>query len=65
MITVTILINGQPLFTRSARNTLVQNDEGQFEYAVDTGQRVYHARDEGAVHLAKLLLDTIREEEFE
>lgn len=61
MITVSILINGKPLFTRSARNQGKENEKGWTEYILDTGEFIYHCREDGAVHLAKLMLDTINE----
>jgi len=60
MITVTILINGHPIYTRSAVN------KGKFNkmyhrYEVDDGSEIAHRRKEGAVVLAKKMLDTIKE----
>jgi hypothetical protein len=67
MITVNILINGQPIYTRSAVNKsspdvteLVNNT-----YAVDTGVYIKHKPVEGAVALAKKMLDTIKESKGE
>ena len=63
MITVNILINGKTIYTRSAVNKsspdvteLVNNT-----YAVDTGTYIKHKPVEGAVALAKKMLDTIKE----
>ncbi len=61
MITVAILINGEPILTRSAVNTGKTNGHGETVYEVDTGTRVYHAREDGAVALAHKLLDTIHD----
>jgi hypothetical protein len=66
MITVTISINDQVIFTRSARN--ITNEEmanvsssGPNLYAVDDGSRLTHRRSEGAVKLAIKMLKTIKE----
>jgi hypothetical protein len=61
MITVSILINGQPIFTRSAHNKGDTNAEGCHRYVTDAGETIYHDRDDGAIELAKLMLDTIDE----
>mgnify|MGYP001027401118 CR=1 FL=1 len=60
MITVSILINGQPIYTRSA----YRESEGVElnTYKLDTGERIYHKYDDGAVVLAKKMLDTILED---
>jgi len=67
MLTVSISINGNPIYTRTAVN--VSNNEGGIVkaagqpdmYRVDDGQVVRHNPKEGAVALAHLLLDTIHE----
>jgi len=61
VITVAILINGQPIAARSAVNTGRTDGEGFTEYSVDDGSTVLHRRGDGAVELAMKLLDTIRE----
>lgn len=60
MITVNILINGRPIFTRSAVNVGGSSD-GECHYDVDDGTRIVHVRSDGAVKLAKMMLDTIKE----
>lgn len=60
MITVSILINGQPIFTRSAAQT-GELRSGWHEYTLDTGEKIKHKRPDGAVVLAKMMLDTIKE----
>jgi len=60
MITVNILINGQPLFTRSAWRTKGKSGE-KCTYKLDDGSTVKHNYDDGAIPLAKKLLDTIQE----
>lgn len=60
MITVSISINGEPIFTRTAVN---QDAEGNdCTYLVDDGSTVQHKRTEGAVKLAIKLLKTIKEQ---
>lgn len=56
MITVSILINGEPIFTRTAVNRI--SEKGG--YVVDTGEIVKHDPDDGAVKLAIKLLKTIK-----
>ena len=60
MITVTILINGHPIFTRSAVRREMKNGIGTYE--VDDGSFIAHKYDDGAVPLAKAMLDTIKEQ---
>ena len=69
--TVTILINGQPILTRTAVNTgsakkvigrdVEDNKDHPHIYEVDTGVCISHIPSDGAVVLAKKLLDTIKE----
>jgi len=62
MITVAILINGQPILTRSARNIGLANDlTGAHKYKVDDGRMLTHHRGDGALALAKRMLDGIEE----
>lgn len=64
MITVSILINSQPIFTRSAhRRTSRHNKDGKFAYLLDTGEVIYHDYTDGAVKLAQEMLKTIKETE--
>lgn len=60
MITVTIYINGTPIFTRSAVN-MGKKDEKFSKYKVDTGAWILHDPEEGAVVLATKMLQTIKE----
>lgn len=60
MITVAILINGEPILVRSARNLGTEDGE-TYSYKVDTGDIITHKREDGAVVLAHMLLDTIHE----
>lgn len=61
MITVNILINGQPIFTRSAVR-VGGNPSGECIYSVDDGSTIRHNHDDGAAALAHKLLDTIVEQ---
>jgi len=61
MITVAILINGNPIMARSAHNTGKEISPGCYEYRVDDGSQIIHRRDAGAVPLAIKLLKTIKE----
>jgi hypothetical protein len=58
LITVSILINGQPIFTRSAVRVVTGEPN---QYRVDDGSLIEHHYDAGAVALAHKLLDSIRE----
>jgi len=60
MITVAILINGEPILARSAINKRRENEKGETEYLTDAGETIYHVRKDGAVKLAHKLLDTIK-----
>ncbi|MHB8484089.1 MAG: hypothetical protein ACYDBV_15440 [Nitrospiria bacterium] len=64
MITVSISINGEPIFTRTAvRN---KGSDGTIAtYTVDDGTIIAHRRDDGAIVLAKAMLDTIKEQGIE
>ena len=62
MLTVAILINGQPIMARSAVNTGAVLDDGRVVYAVDDGSKILHKPSDGAVRLAEYLLKTIKEQ---
>ena len=55
MLTVSILINGQPLYTRSC----FREEDGK--YRVDDGSVIEHEYKDGAIPLAHKLLDTMYE----
>lgn len=57
MITVNILINGKPIFTRSAVNRIEEHGH----YECDDGTKIKHGRSKGAVPLAIKMLKTIKE----
>jgi hypothetical protein len=63
MITVAILINGNPIVARNAVNKVETNDKGETKYLTDSGEVVWHKREDGAVKLAHKLLDLIRNDE--
>lgn len=60
MITVAILLNGNPLVARNAINQGRTNERGETAYLTDSGVTLWHRRDAGAVELAKRLLDEIK-----
>jgi hypothetical protein len=60
VITVAILINGNPIVAVNAINQGVTNSQGQTLYLATHGQEILHKREDGAVKLAKMLLDTIK-----
>lgn len=62
MLTVAILINGQPIMARSAVNTGKTLGNGAVIYEVDDGSKVHHHPENGAVRLAEKLLKTIKEQ---
>lgn len=60
MITVSIFINNNPILTRSAYR--IKGNEGEScQYHCDDGSMITHNYDDGAVVLAKKMLDTIKE----
>lgn len=56
MIGVSITINGQPIYARTAVNRLKERGV----YVADDGSEIKHDPDEGAVELAIKLLKTIK-----
>lgn len=61
MITVAILINGNPIMARSATNQ-GEAHNGNCGYLVDDGSVIFHKPGDGAVTLAIELLKTIKEQ---
>lgn len=55
MITVSVSINGEPIYTRTAVNRLKEHGV----YIQDTGERIHHDPNEGPVALAIKMLNTI------
>lgn len=70
MISVAVSINGSVLFARSAhriKDVPEERRDGYHQmayslYKVDDGSEIRHFRNEGAIVLAKKLLDTIKED---
>jgi len=60
MITVQVLINGQVIACRSARN-YGEKSNGFTRYVVDDGNEILHKREDGAISLAIDLLTLIKE----
>lgn len=58
MITVAVLINGQPIYTRSARN-MSKEKAGKTLYKTDAGDEIWHHRKRGAIPLAIQMLESI------
>lgn len=61
MITVAILINGQPIMARSAVRVETKGKHGY--YKLDDGQVIQHQISTGAAKLAIKMLKTIKEVE--
>jgi len=61
MITVQILINGQVIFARSARNVGATAHKDIYVYHVDDGRVVLHNRNDRAVALARRILEDVEE----
>jgi len=57
MLTVSISINGEPIYTRTVVNRLKEKGV----YVCDDGSEIQHDPKNGAVALAKKALDTINE----
>lgn len=57
MISVSIAINGEPIFARTAVNRLAEIGK----YVVDDGSYIEHDPKDGAVALAIKMLETIKE----
>ena len=62
VISVSISINGEPIFARSATNVGDVQPRGHSKYLIDDGSTLIHRRDDGAVKLAIELLKTIKEQ---
>ena len=62
MLSVAIMINGNPIMARSAVNRNIKFDDGNVEYQCDDGTIIHHNPDDGAVKLAIKLLKTIKEQ---
>ena len=60
VITIAILLNGEVLTARSCRR-IGKYKIGKNKYKVDDGSVIWHNPQDGAVVLAKKLLETIKE----
>ena len=60
MISVTIYINGVPIVTRSAVNTMVTK-KGKTKYRLDDHRELWHARGDGAIPLAIEMLKGVHQ----
>lgn len=61
MMTVVIYVNGTPVYARSAVNVGSENEKGETKYICDAGKSIRHKREDGAIELAKKMLDSIRD----
>lgn len=63
MISVAIMINGNPIMARSAVNKgEVDKNRPECVYKLDDGTEIIHDPDDGAVKLAIEMLETIKEQ---
>ncbi len=62
MLGVNIHINGTVIYSRTAVKREVGECTGRVRYEMDTGEMIWHHPRDGAVVLAKKLLDTIKEQ---
>lgn len=62
MLGISIHINGQAIYARTAVNRGKTDGIGRTCYEVDTGDTIWHDPADGAVELARKLLDTIKEQ---
>jgi len=61
MISVAIMINGNPILARSAVRG-ISDGEGGYNYKLDDGQVIQHKLDDGVIKLAIKMLETIKEQ---
>lgn len=62
MLTVSITVNGKPVYARSAHRRASRHAIGKEQaYLLDTGEQVFHDPDKGIVVLAIKMLKTIKE----
>lgn len=61
MLSVSIFMNGNPIYTRTVVNISRARKPGPCVYKLDDGQEIVHDPDDGAVPLAIKMLKTIHE----
>ena len=61
MLTVSIFINGNPIYTRTVVNVTKGGKARTHVYEIDTGERITHDPKDGAIPLAIKLLESIHE----
>lgn len=60
MMTVAILVNGQPLYSRTIMRIMNEDiGNGKRCYALDDGTRIWHDPKDGIIELSKTVLDSI------
>lgn len=59
-VTAQVIINGEVIFARTARN-IKQIKGDLYSYQVDDGSEIQHIRTDGAVKIAIKLLETVKE----
>lgn len=62
MISVAIMINGNPIIARSAVNEGEGRGSNKCRYRLDDGSNIMHHPNDGAVKLAIEMLKTIKEQ---
>lgn len=62
MLTVGIFINGNPLVAKNCINQGEENEHGETKYKTDCGHIIWHKQSNGAIALAHMLLDMIKNE---
>jgi len=58
------MVNGKPIFTRSARNISTHYGDGPNEYKVDTGEVIEHDVNQGFAKLGIKLLETVDDKDL-
>jgi len=62
MLTVSITVNGKPVYARSAHRRTSKWAKGkESAYLLDSGEMVYHEYEKGIIPLAIKMLETIKE----
>jgi len=61
MITVAVYINNQPIILKTARNMNEVNSKGETVYMDESGNVIWHKREDSVVKLCKKMLDKWKE----